>query len=630
MSENPNYLKAKLRLNREQQEAVSSDPARPCLVIAGPGAGKTAVIAARCRFLIENAGVLPAEILVLTFTRAAAFEMQERFRLLSDGAHPGVVFGTFHAVLYRAVSKKYGFSAESLVKEGEKQQILQGILRKIYPDARNDSNMTETLLSGFSLIRSGGNLPERGSSGKEQDSREAVLASMYTAELRKRRKIDYDDILLLAREMLSEDEKIRTELRERYRYILVDEYQDVSPVQAEILKHLAGPKNRIFAVGDDDQAIYRFRGASPGVMLHFPQEFPGCRIVRLTRNYRSVPEIVNASLRLISKNRGRYEKALRAERAAHGTVLLRHFRSEREEYRMIAEELRADLERGEELSETALLFRTNAAVSGCTAALLACGVPFISRDRVQNPFSHFSAETVFAVLNYVSGDHSRANFLKFMNCPPRYIRRSDLPEPIVELPKLREWYLKDPERAFMAGKTERLMQELSLLSRLSIPYAMVNYIRKGMGLDEYYRDYAEDRDLPADEIFSTLDFVQDSSREFRTLPDWFRYIARYEKELAERAADTDPRGHVILSTIHRAKGLEYSRVIIADVCEQSIPHGKAETEQELSEERRLLYVAMTRAKTELRLYIPAGVAGRRREESRFLREIRGEGVAEIR
>ena len=628
MSEKKNQNGVRFPLNREQQEAVNADPAHPCLVIAGPGAGKTAVIAARCRFLAENARIPPAEILVLTFTRAAASEMQARFRLLTGGAYSGITFGTFHAVLYRAVSGKYGFTADNLVKESEKQQILQGILRKIYPDALNDRGISDSLLSGFSALRAGGVLPE--SSGKAGDGREAQLASLYTAELRRRRKIDYDDILLLAREMLEKDEKVREALRKRYRFILVDEYQDVSPVQREILKLLAAPGNRIFAVGDDDQAIYRFRGASPDIMLCFPKDFPGTGIVRLTRNYRSSPEIVDASLRLIRKNRGRYEKALKADTSEHGSVLIRHFPTEREEYRSIAEELRSDLDRGTELSETAILFRTNGAVSACTAVLLSAGVPFISRDRVQNPFSHFAAEPVFAILNYVMGDHSRGNFLKFMNIPPRYIRRSDLPEPAVELPALQKRYETDPERGFMVGKTDRLMQELSLLSRLSIPYAMVNYIRKGMGLDEYFRDYAEDRGLSADEIFSALDFVQNSSREFRTIPDWYRDIARFEKELSEKSEDTDPKGHVILSTIHRIKGLEYSRVIVTDVCEQSIPHGKAETEQEVSEERRLLYVAMTRAKRELRLYVPAGIAGRRREESRFLSEIRGEGVRESR
>ena len=623
MPENLSQFKEDFRLNREQQEAVSQDPSRPCLVIAGPGAGKTAVIAARCRYLIESAGIKPSEILVLTFTRAAAFEMQERFRLLTKDAHPGVFFGTFHAVLYRSVSKRYGFSAENLVRENEKQQILQEILRKMYPDALKDSNVTETLLSGFSAIWSGGTPVAAGSGGQQGDSREAQIAALYTAELRKRRKIDYDDILLLAREMLRNDADVRTELREKYRYILVDEYQDVSPVQAEILKLLAAPSNRIFAVGDDDQAIYRFRGASPDIMLHFPKEYPGTRIVRLTRNYRSCPEIVQSSLQLIGHNRDRYQKALRAETKTPGSVSVRRFESERDEYRTIAEELRTDLDQGMELSETAVLFRTNAAISACTAALLSAGVPFLSRDRVQNPFSHYAAEPVFAILNYALGDHSRANFLKFMNCPPRYFRRADLPGTTVELPELLDFYRKDPERSFMAAKTERLMQELALLSQLSIPFAMINYIRKGMGIDEYFQNYAEDRGLYAEEISATLDFVQDSAREFRTVPEWYRYIARFEKELSVKEADTDVRGHVILSTIHRAKGLEFSRVIVTDVCEQNIPHQKAETEAELSEERRLLYVAMTRAKTDLRLYVPARISGRRREESRFLREIRG-------
>ncbi len=618
---------SEVQLNQEQLQAVEASPDRPCLVIAGPGAGKTAVIAARCRYLIEEAGVKPAEILVLTFTRAAAFEMQERFRLLTDGAHPGVNFGTFHSVFYRAVSEKYGFTAENLIKESEKQQILQEILKKHYPEAAKDSSVMEALLAGFSAIRAG---REARKEENADGSREEKLERLYSMELKRRRKLDYDDILLLTRSMLREDAGVRARLKKRYQVLLIDEYQDVSPVQAEICRYLAAPENRIFAVGDDDQSIYRFRGASPDIMLRFPKDYPGSRIVKLVMNYRSSPEIVDSSLKLISRNEKRYRKTLRSGGPKEGQVLIRHFSSEKEEYRQIAEEMKAAIEAGEELSDTAVLFRTNAAISACSAGLLAAGVPFVSRDRVQDPFRHFAAETVFAVLNFMSGDRSRANFLKFMNCPVRYIRRQDLRAPYVDLGALREQYRRDESRSWMTEKIDLLSNQLSLLSRLQIPYAMVNYIRRGMGLDEHYRDYCLEHGLPDAEIMGTLDFVQDSARDFRDLGDWYRYIQRFSKELAEKPEEQQVKGRLVLSTIHQAKGLEYQRVYVADVCEQNIPHAKSGEEEEIAEERRLFYVALTRAKKDLRLYVPGSMAGRRREESRFLKEIRSDFVKEIR
>ncbi len=610
------------KLNKAQLQAVTEDPLRPCLVIAGPGSGKTAVIAARCRFLVEEANVPPSSVLVLTFTRAAASEMQERFRKETGGKYPDLTFGTFHSVFYRAVSRKYGLTTDNLVKEGEKQKILQELMRKYCPEAAADSMVMESLLSGFSKIRCG--MEEK----KMPEQKEMKLVRLYTNELRRLRKLDYDDILLLTREMLQTESGTRKALQEKYRYILVDEYQDVSPVQADICRLMAAPSNRIFAVGDDDQAIYRFRGASPDIMLRFGREFPGCSTVRLNVNYRSSPEIVKASLRLISHNKDRYQKSLQAASGEGKPVVIRHFSSEKEEYRRISEMLRNDLEEGRELSETAVLFRTNAAISAFSAALLFSGVPFVFRDKVQNPFHHYAADTLFSVINYALGDHRRANFLKFMNCPVRYFRRSDLPDETVELDNLKEFYRQDTSRSWMTEKVDMLSRELSLLLRISVPYAMVNYIRRGMGLDEYYAEAAKRRDAGASEIPEVLDFVQDSARGFRTVSEWYRFIAAFSKELLEKREDDDLKGRVVLSTIHRAKGLEYERIIITDVCEQNLPHTKAESEEELSEERRLFYVAMTRAKTELLVCVPRSIAGRRREESRFLNEIRGSGVLE--
>ena len=540
-----------LSLNREQRKAVSADPEKPCLVIAGPGSGKTAVIAARCRFLIEETGCRPQDILVLTFTRAAAAEMQNRFRLLTGGKYGGVTFGTFHAVFFRSIAKRYGLTRENLVGEDEKRRLLQEILFRLFPEAAGDGNLAEALLTDFSLLRSAEGGPESRPTAEGEGIRaaagnhlpqalppEEAIRREYLAELRKRRKIDYDDILFLAREMLLEEEK---DVR-RFRFILADEFQDLSPVQYDILRLLAGTEGRIFAVGDDDQAIYRFRGASPDLMLRFPKDYPDCTLVRLGLNYRSAPEIVTAASRLISHNQNRFRKTLRAASNEQGSVLLKHFPTDREAYRALAEELRACLFSGEELSETAVLFRTNSAISACSDLLTSAGIPFITCDKVPNPFRHFAVQPVFACINFAMGDLSRGNFLRFMNVPPRYIRRSDLQSSTVSTEALKALYRRDEARKWMAERIEFFESQIALLGRLGLPYAMVNYIRKGMETDEYWKEETKNRSLDIARIFEALDFVQDSAREFRTVREWYSHIAAFTREIEDRRKDTDPKG----------------------------------------------------------------------------------------
>ena len=621
--------KKEAAFNREQNQAVRCDPDRPCLVIAGPGAGKTAVIAGRCRYLLQEAGAAPGSILVLTFTRAAAQEMRTRF--IGSGSGPGdASFGTFHSVFFREIAGKYGLSSGNLVGESEKSRLIQSILLQLYPECAEDRILSEALQK---FVLSGGREGENSPSVQALPGGfdpEAVYRK-YREALRKSGKIDYDDILILTLEMLRTDEAALRRLKKQWKYLLVDEFQDVSPIQYEIVKALAGPENRVFAVGDDDQSIYGFRGAGPGLMLRFPKDFPESQTMKLRVNYRSSPEIVRASLRLISHNRARYEKDLRAHTEEKGNVEIRHFPTEKDAYEYAASALLRKSREKEELSESAVLFRTNAAISVCSSVFLDRGVPFILRDRVPNPYRHFSAVPLFALLNFSSGDERRENFLRFMNCPPRYIRRADLRSPRVQLSELEKMYLEDEDRSWMAERIRYLKYQIGLLQRLRLPYAMINYIRKGMELDEYFRDYALERGMDAEEIMKALDFIQDSSREYRTLSDWYAYIAAYTKALeTKRDREESPKGKSLLSTIHGVKGLEFREVCVMDVTERSIPHEKAASPEELQEERRLLYVAMTRAKRKLSLFVPKSISGRKNEESRFLQEIRGSGVSEFR
>jgi DNA helicase-2/ATP-dependent DNA helicase PcrA len=237
-------------------------------------------------------------------------------------------------------------------------------------------------------------------------------------------------------------------------------------------------------------------------------------------------------------------------------------------------------------------------------------------------FAHFAVRPVFACLNWVSGNRSRQNLLRFLFSPPRGIRREDLTEDPVDLEAVSRRLAENPETRWRAEHAAFFLYQTELLQRLAVPYAMINYFRKGMGYDECISQQAEKKGMDPQGILAVLDWVQESAKNYRKVQDFYVFVARYVRTLEEKSRAETPRDRLVISTLHGAKGLEYSEVFIPDLCELILPHEKASTREDVEEERRMLYVGMTRAKDVLHLFTVKERFGRSMQESRFLREIK--------
>ncbi|MBQ6551623.1 MAG: ATP-dependent helicase [Lachnospiraceae bacterium] len=608
-----------MKLN-ETQAAAALHHEGPALVLAGPGTGKTAVITARVSALTEKYGVPPSEILVITFTRAAALEMESRYREQAEGR--GVTFGTFHSIFFRILRERYHYEAGDILREGARLRLLSEIVTRLYPNVPCEQGFLQELLSEISLVKNNGTDLAKYKSKNGRVHFQTVLAR-YDEAVRRSRKLDFDDMLVLTKRLLQTEPDVLREYQDKFRFIMVDEFQDINRLQYDVVRMLAEPERNLFIVGDDDQSIYEFRGAAPEIMLSFPKDYPGTKIFRLMRNYRSVPEIVRVSGNLIRHNRERYEKKLEPEKKASGKILYERVKTDKEESSAVLQAIREAVKAGVPYDDIAVLFRTNSGTTGILGAMTAAGIPFYTRDQIPNVYRHFSVKPLFGILNFAAGHTTRKNFLQFMNCPVRYFRREELTSENVDLKALKSMYARDPVRSFMVEKTEELERELSLLGRMKTPYAKINYFRIGMGYDEYLRETSGEKGLPADELLGILNEVQDSAREFTTLDEWYEFIAAYTRKLE----DQENRGgmmkdRVTVATYHASKGLEYHTVLLPDVNERVIPHEKALAEGKLEEERRLFYVAVTRAEKELRLYSVDERYGKKTEISRFLKELK--------
>ena len=371
--------------NPGQAEAIAHRDG-PMLVLAGPGSGKTYTITQRIRCLIEEGGVQPDSILVITFTRAAAEEMKGRFFRLTEGKFYPVNFGTFHAIYYHILKSAYHYQSGNILSEHEKRELLKTVLfrQKGLPSMEEDQ--LELLLNQISRYKNDGcpgvlpdgpqEMPQAGALSKEQFF---AVYSAYSREAKERRKLDFDDMVLECRNLFLQYPSILAAWQKKFRYILVDEFQDINAMQYEVLRMLALPENNLFVVGDDDQSIYAFRGARPEFMLGFQKDYPQARRVELSINYRSTPEILSCAGKLISVNKNRFEKKSRAASGHGEAVRFLGFPDREAQNEKIAGEL---LEAGEERGKTAVIFRTNRDAAELAELLTKKGIPFWMKEKL--------------------------------------------------------------------------------------------------------------------------------------------------------------------------------------------------------------------------------------------------------
>lgn len=605
-----------MKFNEAQSVAVRHVNG-PMMVIAGPGSGKTTVITHRIKYLIESAGVSPADILVITFTRAAAGEMQKRFEALTPGKGYSVRFGTFHSIFYWILKTAYGRTMLQVVSEEDKYRIIEQLLCQMKLEYENKDDMISSVLSQISLVKCDMMDVEDYYSKDMPELSFRELYRRFDHELKRRKMIDFDDMMVLCYELLTSRPDILERCRALFPYILVDEFQDSNRIQYEIFRMLATPRNNAFIVGDDDQSVYGFRGARPEIMQQFRRDFPACEIVCLGENFRSDYRIVQASSQVIEKNGTRYKKMLTATSKNPGVVQLHTVKDEAEENECIIRRIRSLYENGISYEDQAVLYRTNLQPRRLAYKLNQYNIPYTLSDSLPNIFDHFAVRGVLDYMRMAMGDQSRAVFLRILNKPSRYISREVLLEDPVDYDKLR-FRLRD--KPSVVENLDKLMADVKLLRKLR-PWAALNFIRNFIGYDQYIRDYAEYRQLDAAEMYEVLDEFAYMIKDMESYAALFEFVGEYRNLLVKQQEKNRIHKGVCLMTMHSAKGLEFDAVSILDAVEDVTPYKKAKTPAELEEERRMFYVAMTRAKHELHIYVPQTIAGKAKDKSRFVEEI---------
>ncbi len=605
--------------NASQKEAVSHVDG-PMMVLAGPGSGKTTVITHRTKYLIDQ-GIDPGGILVITFTRAAAREMQERFMTLMEGRSTRVSFGTFHSVFFTILKYAYRYQASDIVREDQKLRYIREMIQEYGLEIEDEHEFVSAVLGEISFVKSEMLSLDHYYSKNCSESVFKKLYQGYEERMRRAGLLDFDDMLVICHQLFTERKDILKAWQDKFRYILIDEFQDINKVQYEIVKMLALPRNNLFIVGDDDQSVYRFRGAKPEIMLGFTRDYPQAKTVLLGTNYRSTREIVDTASRLISCNAKRYEKKLTAAKGAGKPVITSMSSDPQEETLRIVEEMKDYVKAGYRLEDIAVLYRTNLDPRLMIEKLMEYNIPFTMKDSLPNLYEHWISQNVLAYIRAAGGDLKRSNILQIINRPNRYVSRDSLEEVTVSWNKVKAFY---QDKGWMVERIEQLEYDLLMLRDMP-PVAAVNYIRKGVGYDEYIKEYARFRRMKQEELLEVLDQLMESAAGFKTMEEWFDHMEEYKKRLREqaRAQKTAPQG-VSLMTMHSSKGLEFKVVYILDANEGITPHRKAVLDPDIEEERRMFYVAMTRAKERLHVCYVRERYGKRQEMSRFVQEYLGQ------
>lgn len=606
-----------MSFNQAQQEAVSHNEG-PCLVLAGPGSGKTLTIVGRIQKLIQTYHVSPEEILVITFTKYAAVEMKNRFFSAMKGTRPAVTFGTFHGIYYGILKWAYRFGPENILSEEEKRQMLLQIVNRKEIDEFEEEDFLKEIISEIGIVKNNGLKIEEYETticGKE------TFREIYREYERKRneeRKIDFDDMLLLCRDLFIKRPDILKKWQEKFRYILIDEFQDINQVQYDVIRMLAAPQNNLFIVGDDDQSIYKFRGAKPEIMLGFKKDYENVKEILLDVNYRSTKNVVYGAQKVIRKNRNRYDKKIITLNEQGENVHIQETRNTVEESRYVLGRITEELKKGVPPSEIAVLYRTAMEPRALVETLMEYNVPFQMKEHLPNLYEHFIGKNLCAYLRMAIGKRERKDFLEVMNRPIRYISRSAVETGEVSFESLRKFYC---DKEWMLDRIDQLDVDLRVMKNLT-PYAAIQYIRKKIGYDDFLRDYALTHKIKTEDLFEVLNEIQERAKEYKTLEDWFEHISQYRQEL-ERKAKSDKYNPdaISLLTMHSAKGLEFHSVFIIEVNEDVCPYRKAEIVEDMEEERRMFYVAMTRAKKKLVISYVKERNGKPMFPSRFVNEL---------
>ena len=603
-----------MQFNKAQIQAIQHNKG-PCMVIAGPGSGKTTVLTHRVRYLIDRCGVKPSDILVITFTKAAAEQMKFKFKGLSEGRSSAVTFGTFHAVFFTILKAAYNYSARCIITPQVQHEFVKDQIHRLELEYDDEKEAVDGVLSEISRVKGEAvNIDEYESRCIPPQSFRIIYMA-YDDMLVRKHLIDFDDMIVQCRELLMQREDYRRAWQNKYKYILIDEFQDINKAQFDVVRILADEYRNLFVVGDDDQSIYGFRGSAPQIMLDFNKYYSDAVRIDMCINYRSTGNIVFASRAVAEENEHRYYKDITTYNSQGDTVSVYEFNSLNDEKAFLVSEIRRLIDTGIAVDDIAVLSRTNVIGNMYMSRLESDGIPCCDYSVVQDIYEHWISKDILTYIRIALGSRERIDFLRIINKPLRYISRSYITQP-ADINALKRGYEGNEQ---MSKQVEKLVSDISMIRSMS-PFAAVNYIRKGVGYDEYIRNYIYEHKADKEELYNVLDELAHRASQYMSLSQWLDGIAEYIRQCdKDRQNNTADGVHML--TMHGSKGLEYKIVLVMDVCEGIIPYNKAVLDEQIEEERRLFYVAMTRAKEKLYLLYPKQRYNKDTTRSRFIEEI---------
>jgi DNA helicase-2/ATP-dependent DNA helicase PcrA len=596
-------------LNPQQQLAVEHGTG-PALVLAGAGSGKTRVITCRIAYLISNAAARPENILAVTFTNKAAKEMRERVqRIVGPARSAEPLISTFHSFCVRLLRREIhtiGYKRDfSIYDTDDQTRLIKGILNEM--PAPVDMNPRE-ILSRISYAKNHGTPPEQYASRFPFHAPEVVqkVYTLYNRRLLSTNSLDFDDLLLKAAEVLKNAADLRKYYSNLYRYILVDEYQDTNRPQYALLRLLTTEHKNMFVVGDEDQSIYKFRGADIRNILTFEKDFPGAKIIKLEQNYRSSQNILKAAGAVVENNTERKGKVLWTENGSGDVITCYEAASPREEATWISEQIQAQLQDVPE-SRIAVLYRTNFLSRNFEDVLTDAGIPYAVVGSVAF-FGRKEIKDMLAYLRILFNPEDDVALLRIVNTPPRGIGSSTidiLTEVALErgIPILQAIREKAGDATLPARTAKALLRFLELIDRwngLEERGSVAAILESILG-DTGYANMIR-RNENTTEAESRLANIEELIRAASESEQRGETISEFldRASLSSQLDHLDPEARVSLMTLHSAKGLEFDTVFLAGMEEGLFPHALSmNSGEDLEEERRLCYVGITRARKKL-------------------------------
>jgi len=596
-------------LNQPQQQAVKHGEG-PLLVLAGAGSGKTRVIVHRIAWLINQHDIRPWQILAVTFTNKAAGEMRERVGKLLGGVETPLI-ATFHAACVRILRReigRLGFGGNFVIYDAkESERLLKDVL--IEQNVDEKKYPAKAFAAAIDECKNAGSSPADLASGDQMAERLVKVYAAYQERLKKCNALDFGDLLLYTVRIFEEFPEILAYYREKWQWLLVDEYQDTNPIQYRLVRLLAGERRNLCVVGDDDQSIYRWRGADIRNILDFERDFPGVTVVKLEQNYRSTSNILNAAGAVVARNRGRKAKTLWTENPQGEKIFYRRLEDERAEARFVCREIDRHIGRGGSLKDVAVFYRTNAQSRSIEDTLVAEGVAYHMVGGMRF-YERMEIKDILAYLKVLENPADEISIKRIINVPPRGIGHATV-DKVGEVAAAKGITYYDALGEAAAGnflttgpksKVAAFSAFLEEVRKTAAQLPLAELASKIMHDTGYVARLKEERtDEAADRLANLAELLVAMEEFARNEEEGM--LSRFLEQVAlvsdlERSAEG--RESATLMTLHAAKGLEFPLVFIIGMEEKLFPHVRSlEDPEQMEEERRLCYVGMTRARERL-------------------------------